>query len=93
MDAMDTTIRNLDEALYRRLKARAALEGKTVGEAMNEAMRRYLGAAGTGGAPVSLRDLKPEPYGQGNERLSEDVDSVLYDATPAPDDSPPEDGG
>lgn len=39
---MDITIRNLDVQLYRRLKARAALTGKTVGEAVNEAMRVYL---------------------------------------------------
>ena len=39
---MDTTIRNLDEAAYRELKARAALEGKTIGEAVNEAIRAYL---------------------------------------------------
>ena len=36
---MDTTIRNLDEALYRRLKARAALEGLTIGELVNAAIR------------------------------------------------------
>jgi len=38
---MDTTIRNLDEDAFRRLKARAAVEGKTIGEAMTEAMRAY----------------------------------------------------
>jgi plasmid stability protein len=36
---MDRTIRNLDEDVYRRLKARAALRGATVGELMNEAIR------------------------------------------------------
>lgn len=39
---MDTTIRNLDETVYRELKARAAVEGKTIGEAMNAAIRAYL---------------------------------------------------
>ena len=39
---MDTTIRNLDEAAYRSLKARGALAGKTIGEMVNEAIRAYL---------------------------------------------------
>lgn len=39
---VDTTIRNLDETVYRELKARAAVEGKTIGEAMNAAIRAYL---------------------------------------------------
>src|SRR3954470_7930816 len=39
---MDTTVRNLDEQAYRLLRARAVLEGKTVGELMNEAIRAYL---------------------------------------------------
>ena len=39
---MDTTIRNLDAEAYRRIKARAALEGRTLGEAVSEAIRRYV---------------------------------------------------
>jgi plasmid stability protein len=75
---MDTTVRNLDERAYRRLRARAVLEGKTVGELMSEAMRAYLerpiGAARTG----SLRDLRPEPYPEGNESLSREIDAIVY---------------
>lgn len=41
---MDTTIRNLDAEAYRRIKARAALEGRTLGEAVSEAIRRYVEA-------------------------------------------------
>lgn len=79
-DDMDTTIRNLDETLYRRLEARAALEGKTVGEALNDAMRRYLGLWGEGSGPASLADLEPVGYGEGSERLSQKVDAVVYRA-------------
>jgi plasmid stability protein len=39
---MDTTIRNLDDEAYRRIKSRAALEGRTLGEAVSEAIRRYV---------------------------------------------------
>lgn len=39
---MDTTIRNLDEQTYRSLKSHAALQGKTIGQVVNEAIRAYL---------------------------------------------------
>ena len=76
---MDTTIRNLDADLYRKLRSRAALAGMTVGEAVNEAMRAYLArpqASKTG----SLTDLVPQPFPAGNERLSEQVDAVVYES-------------
>ena len=77
---MDTTIRNLDPDLYRKLRARAASEGKTVGEAVSEAMRAYLAGPAVE-KNGSLRDLTPEPFPTGNERLSEEVDSVVYGVT------------
>lgn len=75
---MDTTIRNLDERAYRRLKARAALEGKTIGELVNEAIRAFLARPEPPRRPRSLREFAPEPYPEGNERLSEEIDAVLY---------------
>ncbi len=75
---MDTTIRNLDERAYRELKARAALTGKTIGELVTEAIRCYLARPGALTKRGSLRDLTPEPYPRGNERLSEQVDAVVY---------------
>jgi plasmid stability protein len=76
---MDTTIRNLDKDVYRTLKARAALEGKTIGEVLNEAIQSYLARVET--APKkqgSLRELVPEKYPRGNKRLSEKNDRVVY---------------
>lgn len=75
---MDTTIRNLDPETYRELKARAASEGKTLGEAVNEAMRVYLARPGQSSKRGSLRDLSPEPYPEGSERLSEEIDRIVY---------------
>ncbi|HEU4371172.1 MAG TPA: CopG family transcriptional regulator [Methylomirabilota bacterium] len=77
---MDTTIRNLDERLYRELKARAALSGKTIGELVTEAIRGYLVRSSSLPKRGSLRDLRPEAYPKGNERLSEQVDAVVYGA-------------
>jgi len=75
---MDRTIRNLDEDIYRQLKARAALRGATVGELMNEAIRTWLATPGREVGRRSLADLQPEPYPDGNEHLSEEIDAIAY---------------
>lgn len=75
---MDTTIRNLDETAYRALKARAALTGKSVGELVNEAIRSYLARPDAHAKRGSLKDLQPEDYPEGNERLSEQVNEIVY---------------
>jgi plasmid stability protein len=75
---MDTTIRNLDDRAYRSLRAQAALEGRTVGELISEAIRRYLAGTAVQRPRSSLRALRPEPFPAGNERLSEEIDSVVY---------------
>jgi plasmid stability protein len=75
---MNTTIRNIDEKTYRALKARAALSGKTMGEMINEAIQTYLARTELLPKRGSLRDLAPESYPKGNERLSEEIDAIVY---------------
>jgi len=75
---MDTTIRNLDERMYRRLKAQAAMSGKTMGEAISDAIRVYLARPEAMSRGGSLRDLVPEPYPAGNESLSTEIDAIVY---------------
>jgi plasmid stability protein len=75
---MDTTIRNLDPRAYRALKARAALLGKTVGEAVNDAIRVYLARPEAQPRRGSIRDLNPEAYPDGTDRLSEEIDDIVY---------------
>ena len=75
---MDTTVRNLDEQAYRALRARAALEGRTVGDLMTEAIRGYLVRAGDLQKRGTLRALKPEPFPEGNEQLSSEIDFIVY---------------
>ena len=75
---MDTTIRNLDEAAYRQLKARAALTGRTIGDLLNDAIRSYLARPVPLLRESSLADLAPEDYGAGQEHLSEEIDAVVY---------------
>jgi hypothetical protein len=73
---MDTTIRDPDERAYRELRARAVLQGRDVGNLLNQGIRAYL--AQLPGPRETLHDLKPEPFPDGNERLSEQIDEVLY---------------
>ena len=75
---MDTTVRNLDEQAYRALRARAVLEGRTVGQLISEAIRSYLGRGAAAQRTASLRALRSEPYPEGNEGLSSEIDAVVY---------------
>lgn len=75
---MDTTVRNLDERAYRALRARAVLEGRTVGELISEAIRSYLEGSAVRRKKTSLRALRPEPYPKGNDRLSSAIDAIVY---------------
>ena len=77
---MDTTIRNLDERAYRELKARAALSGRTIGELVTAAIQGYLARPSALTKRGSLRDLTPDAYPKGNERLSEQIDAIVYGA-------------
>ena len=77
--AMDVTIRNVDETAYRALKARAALDGKTVGEVLNEALKAFLGRPDQSiKQPGILQSFQPELFPPGNERLSEQIDRIVY---------------
>lgn len=80
IERMDITIRNLDQEIYRALKARAALAGRNIGDLVNEALQSYLASPAFDPRSGSLRDLTPERYPEGNDRLSEEVDAVVYGA-------------
>ncbi len=75
---MDTTVRNLDEQAYRALRARAVLEGRTVGDLINEAIRGYLARLPVRQRTSTLRTLQPEAFPEGNEHLSTEIDAIVY---------------
>lgn len=71
---VDATIRNIDDAAYRALKAWAAEQGVPLGEAVTRLVHQHIGAGGN-------RTRRPPPvfdFGPGSERLSEEVDEALY---------------
>lgn len=74
---MDTTIRNIDKQAYREARARAVLEGRTIGDVVNEALRSYLKRTVPKGKR-SLTELRPETFPDGNEGLSGEIDKVVY---------------
>jgi hypothetical protein len=57
--------------------ARAVLEGRTVGDVVNEALRLYLKRTVMPGKR-SLVELRPEPFPEGNGELSREIDDVVY---------------
>jgi plasmid stability protein len=76
---MNTTIRGLDESAYRSLKARAALEGRPIGELVSDAIRGYLAWPAPREKTGSLLNIKPIDLGPGTEHISDRVDEILYD--------------
>jgi len=73
---MDTTIRNIDPLVYKKLKTRAAQEGISIGEAVTKAISEWLGLPGK--KKRSIIDIKPENFGNKYRNLSEEIDEVLY---------------
>ena len=74
---MDTTIRNLDEEAYREARARAVLEGRTIGDVVNEALRTYVRRTVPKGKR-SLAELRPVAFPEGSEGLSREIDRIVY---------------
>jgi hypothetical protein len=70
-----TSVRNLDENIFREVQSEAKMRGKTTGEVMNEAMRLWLkqGTQKRGMLGFSIQD-----FGPGTENLSQEIDEVAY---------------
>jgi len=73
---MDTTIRNIDPFVYKKLKTKAAQEGISIGEAVTRALSEWLGLSKK--KTRSIIEIKPEHFGYEYRNLSEEIDEVLY---------------
>lgn len=65
---MDTTIRNIDPIVYKKLKTKAAQEGITIGEAATKAISEWLGLSKK--KKRSILEIKPEHFGKEYRNLS-----------------------
>lgn len=76
---MNITIRNIDDSLYREIKADASREGITIGIAVNRAIRVWLNRKSTRSiSRHSILELDAIDFGEGTENLSEDFEHNLY---------------
>jgi hypothetical protein len=78
---MDTLIRNIDASTYRVARARAALEGRALGEVVTMALREYLARTTVAEEAPHLLD-KPadsQPAAAADEnRAGTHVDEVVF---------------
>lgn len=70
-------VKNVDERLFRRVKALASLEGKTVGQEMNEALAMWV-SQHTSSPELLERWEGLEEQAVANNRLFERMKSKLY---------------
>ncbi len=75
---MNITIRNIDEAVYRQVKAAAATEGIPVGIYLSKVLKTWFGKAPSkkSNAVHSVLDIKPIKTGP--VHASERVDEIVY---------------
>ncbi len=74
---METSIQ-IDAEAYRAFLTRAAAQGRDVKELLNDALAAYLRGPERCARRSTLRDLKPEPFPEGNEHLSQEIDLIAY---------------
>lgn len=77
MTSMNVTVRGLDASIFRKFKARAVEEGLRLGEALAQAMDMWTKRR-TGKQHLSLLEIEPFDWGEGTEKVSVEIDSILY---------------
>lgn len=74
---MTTTVRNVDKRLFAGLKAEAASEGLTVGEALTIAIYEWVEKRRTK-KKLNFLSLKPVSWGKGTEKTSKEINKIVY---------------
>ncbi len=75
---MNVSVRGVDEAVFRNFRSEVVRRGLTVGEVVNELLSKWLSAKKTNTKKFSLLELEPVDLGKGSEKLSSQVDEILY---------------
>jgi len=70
------TVKEVNKEVFNELKAEAIKRKINVGTALTLAIENWLSSLKK--TKKSLLDWKPTNYGSGTEKLSEEVDEVLY---------------
>ena len=71
------TLRNVDEAAFRKFKVRAVDEGITLGRAVTQALLEWANKQERK-QKRSLLEFKPVRFGLESKNLSKDVDRIVY---------------
>ena len=77
MICMNITIRDLNEDVFRRFKARAAENGTKLGTALTQAMQLLI-EKGNEKPTKKLSSIRPFSWGKGTESTSNEIDALLY---------------
>ena len=74
------SVRDVDEETFRKFRARAIENRLNLGEALTLAMKELIERKKReiSPNPKNILKLKPVRFGKGNERLSEEIDEILY---------------
>lgn len=73
---MQLSVKNVDDKVFRKFKAESVKEGIKVGKALTMAMEFWLEK--TQDKKMSILNFKPVSWGEGTEKISEEIDKVLY---------------
>jgi hypothetical protein len=77
---MDTFIRNLDASTYRAARARAALEGRDVGEVVTTALREYLARTTSteDGSHLLDKPVAEQPAAADGNHTGTHIDEIVF---------------
>ena len=78
---MNITIRDLDEMVFKRFKAKAVEEGMKLGEAVTQAMNTWIKRRSVR-RQVNLTNIGPFNWGEGTGKTSMEIDHILYGRGP-----------
>jgi hypothetical protein len=72
-------IRDVDEEILRKFRAKTIEENMKMGEALTLAMKRWIEERKKRRVnPKYLLEVKPFDWGKGSERTSVEIDEILY---------------
>jgi len=74
---MNITVRDLDEMVFKRFKAKTVEKGMKLGEALTQAMQMWIKRRSVK-RRAYLTDIEPFNWGEGTEKTSVVIDQILY---------------